>query len=161
MNLMNLMFQLFERLGKPKKRAIQLEVPGILESEPIAQSVVENPHLQAVSADAPKNNVDDTIPVLPASSVPTLMRFIEENKPMVYRYFYMKIRDAVKYELDEAVLFRLGDTDKLLFIEKVNFEKSLDEMIKFSLQTEDYEMVSRLRKLNDKLIVNKVIDETR
>lgn len=155
MTFLDMLFQLFNR----KKRTVRVSLSG----ESVAQSVLPNPNLPSLpeSAVGPVRNTEyDNIPILPNTSHAKLMAFIEQEKTMVYRYIYRQLRDAIRNERDEAPLFRLGES-ALVFIKKEDYQKFLLELTTHFIAAEEYEMVPQCQKLNNELIVNRVIDETR
>lgn len=89
------------------------------------------------------------------------MDFIANEKTVVLRYIYKRLRDAVVNNQSEVVLFRIADSQMVIYLEKSQYEEILRLMLDHFMKTEEYEMIPRCKRVLEKFYVNKVIDESR
>lgn len=98
---------------------------------------------------------------LPMKTEQTIKRFTKENKPLIMMYFFYIIQRAVRDELNEIVMFRLGESELLMTFKLSEYESVIEKLQTYFIKTEQYEQVVECKKLVDQLLINKVIDESK
>lgn len=112
--------------------------------------------------------VENNIPVIPGAerklpmkSPESVKKFIENNPSIVSDYFLKRLKVAIKNDLPEIVLFRLGESKLLAKIEYKNYEEQLKKLIEFYIKSEQYEKVVTCNKLLERHFINRVIGESK
>lgn len=97
--------------------------------------------------------------VFPDKPAPVIKHFLDQNKPLVYKYIVKKIKHAINSNLESVDVFR--HHNKVETIKQQDFEKMLDHAIVEFCKIEDYETAAITKKLMDKLKINKLIDDSK
>jgi hypothetical protein len=138
---------------RPKKKIETVTIPEPI-MEPVEQkeeSVVENNVPVIPGADRK----------LPMKSPESVKKFIEENPSLVSDYFLKRLKVAIKNDLSEIILFRLGESKLIAKIEYKNYEEQLKKLIEFYIKSEQYEKVVACNKLLERHFINRVIGESK
>lgn len=108
----------------------------------------------------PVNNepLSKDLVVLPTESVPTFNYFVSTNVDTVYTYLLRKMRKAVKNNEKALELFKLGQSNTVMRIERNDFEKYLLEMQAYFAKKEKFEKAGACTKLLDAHRVNLFLD---
>lgn len=102
--------------------------------------------------------ISKDILVLPTDSISTFNYFVSKNLNTVYPYLLMQMGKAVKHNVPAIEVFRLGQTNNVMRIEKQEFEKYLLEMQMYFAEQENFEKAGTCTKLLDAHRVNLFLD---
>lgn len=97
--------------------------------------------------------------VFPNKPAPVIKHFLDQNKPLVYKYIVKKIKHAISCDLESVDVFKHGS--KIESVKAAEFEKMLGHAIVEFCKVEDYETAATSQKLIDKLKIKKLIDDSK
>ena len=98
-----------------------------------------------------KINCPDNMPYVLPSGNKELQRFIERYKVDMTEQVVSSIEFAVKHKLPLVEIFQFKDSKFVAAIYPKQFEENLENIYKFYLASERYELCGRVAKLRDKL----------
>jgi predicted alpha/beta-fold hydrolase len=94
----------------------------------------------------------------PNKPAPVIKHFLDQNKQLVYKYLLVKIKHAVKNNLNEVEVFQ--HNSKVESIKKNDFQKTLEHAIQEFCKVEDYENAAVGKKILDRIKIQNLIDST-
>lgn len=99
---------------------------------------------------------------LPPKPPHIIHRFLNEYKPLVYKFLIGKIKIGIQEDLDKIDLFRWASDNRVAIIKKPDYEIVLEDAIKVFIKAEDYESAASARdilKLSVDTNINRLLDE--
>lgn len=90
-------------------------------------------------------------PMTLPSNNDALLKFIEKNKIQMMECVINSIEFAMTKNLPVIELFRFENSEFIITLNSVNFLKNLEQIYKFYVSNENYELCSRIVKLEEKL----------
>lgn len=133
----------------------------VQESLAVVEKELENEIEEELEDEARVYDIPGTEYRLPMKSPAFVRKFVRENEALVHDVFYQAIERAVDEDLDEVILFWLGESELMLKFERKNYETLLRRFQEYFIRSEQYEKVIQCKQLRDKLFVNRVIDESK
>jgi hypothetical protein len=133
-----------------KKKSVSDLQPPVIYVNPF--TVTTTPRPKSVES------VDDSILKLPYSSVELLNEFSQKHRSLLFRFMMKKIKAAIKDKQPYTNFFRMGNTAKIARMNRDEFSKSLNEMIVWFSEKEEYEFAAEARDILNELQVSNVID---
>jgi hypothetical protein len=86
--------------------------------------------------------------------------YFKNNKATVTQHVVNSIEYALKNNLDTVEIFSFSGSDYNILISKKTFEKDLDNIYNYYIQTEKYEFCSKIIELKEKLNNSTDINKT-
>jgi hypothetical protein len=118
-------------------------------------------HWVSTTTSVPQEVQQKNIPVLPISSPTILKDFVEESPAEVYKYFLLRLKKAIKFDSDQAILFYIPLLNQLAVINREEYESMLNKIYEHFIKVELYEQAGLCKQLLLKHAVNEVIRKTK
>lgn len=83
--------------------------------------------------------------------------FLNANSDLMYRYTVKQIAYAIKKNLSQINLYRLGNTRYIATIRRHQYMKNVEFALKYFITMEDYEWAAKCRDLQKHIVVNDLI----
>jgi hypothetical protein len=99
-------------------------------------------------------------PVVPIRNLKVLEQFADENKSLVFRYIFKKLKSAIKTDATDVVLFVLPTVNHTVRIIRAEYIKALVKMIDHYTESEEYELIPPCRQLIQQCHINELIRKT-
>lgn len=90
-------------------------------------------------------------PYILPSDFTELDTFIEQNKTIMTEQVISSIDYALDKKLEIVEVFKFKKSDFVITLSSDTFKQNLENVYKYYLSTEKYELCSRLKKVEDKL----------
>jgi predicted alpha/beta-fold hydrolase len=95
----------------------------------------------------------------PNKPAPVIKHFLDQNKQLVYKYLLVKIKHAIKNNLDSIEVFQ--HNQKVESLKKQDFQKTLEHAINEFCKVEDYEHAAIGKKLLDRIRIDDLLESTK
>lgn len=114
----------------------------------------------AIQSETSEVASDDAIPNIPVpvNKVPDVM---EAHIGVIAKYIFVQVRKAILKNKPTARLFYINGSNLVAEVKAADFEANLRDLYKQFIKTEEYEYAKECDRIIKKLLVNKVIDESR
>ena len=113
--------------------------------------------IQNDTSDVASEDAIPNIPV-PVTQVPDVM---EAHIGIIAKYIFVQVRKAVLKNKATARLFYINGSNLVAEVKAADYEANLRDLYKQFIKTEEYEYAKECDRIIKKLLVNKVIDESR
>lgn len=119
------------------------------------------PQESSPTNDLPSNtlSIPKNVVVLPFEDPQLLAHFAETNRSVVYKYLLKRLKTAIHSNMDSITIFQFS-SQKSAEIEKSKYDSQLNIMMKWFVETEDYESAGKCRDLLRHLAINIVVDQS-
>lgn len=98
--------------------------------------------------------------VLPFDDPQLLSHFAETNREVVYKYLLKRLKKAIHQNMDGVRIFQFNNPNKVAEINRDKYESQLDTMMRWFVETEDYESAGECRDLIRKITKKNVVDQS-
>ena len=96
--------------------------------------------------------------VLPITKMDgSFQTFLDKHSDLMYRYSVKQISRAVRYNLSQVNLYRLGNTRYIATIRRHQFSKNVELALNYFVSEEQYEWAAKCRDLLKKIVVSDLI----
>lgn len=101
-----------------------------------------------------ENLKTDDVIVIPNDNPMALKQFADLHTDLVFRYILKRVGTAISRDMPSINLFRFGK--KVAKIERHNYDEQLQKMMRFFVNTENYELAAKCRDLLDRHTRNEI-----
>ena len=104
--------------------------------------------------------------ILPPKPFKTIQLFLNENKPLVYKFMVKEVTKGIRNNMDRVELFQINNTNSadpyVAVVKNTQYQAVLEDAIKFCVTVEDYETAATARdalQLFKETEINKLLNE--
>jgi hypothetical protein len=106
--------------------------------------------------------------ILPPKPFKTIQLFLNENKPLVYKFMVKHVTLGIKNKLDKVELFQItnpngtGSSPYVAIVKHIQYHTVLEDAIKYCVRVEDYETAAKARdslQVLKETEINKLLNE--
>ena len=97
--------------------------------------------------------------VLPIKSPNIWKQFMEENKPLIYKYIVREIKKNLTSSSDKIDLFKCEDGSRHTWIQKNEIPLALNEAVKVFVNAEEYEYAKKANDLVKQYYIEQLLSE--
>lgn len=97
--------------------------------------------------------------VLPTNSKYVWNKFMENNKPLIYKYIVREIKKNLESKSNKIDLFKCEDGSWYRWIPKSEIPMFLEDAVKVFVKSEEYEYAKKADELMRKYYVYKLIND--
>ena len=87
--------------------------------------------------------------ILPPKPFKTIQLFLNENKPLVYKFMVKQVIKGIRNKMDKVDLFQVTNTNGVnpyvAVIKETAYHTVLEDAIKYCVGVEDYETAAKAR----------------
>jgi hypothetical protein len=154
------------------KKVITVDIQKELTPNPQLESPTPNESPASLLAEAlpvikqndqilpPKSLSSEKLVVLPFDDPQLLSHFAETNREVVYKYLLKRLKKAIHQNMDGVRIFQFNNPNKVAEINRDKYESQLDTMMRWFVETEDYESAGECRDLIRKITKKNVVDQS-
>ena len=103
---------------------------------------------------------NDGIPNMPVP-VDQVSKVMDSNIEVIAKYIFLQVRKAILHQQDTARLFYINGSNLVAEVKAADFEANLRDLYSQFIKSEHYEYAQECDRIIKKLLVHKVIDESR
>jgi hypothetical protein len=97
--------------------------------------------------------------VLPIKSKVVWKRFMEENRPLIYKFVLKEIKKNLTSSAEKIDLFKCEDGSRYTWIQKKEIPVVLNEAVNVFIKTEEYEYAKKADDLLKQYYIHKLLSE--
>ena len=104
--------------------------------------------------------------ILPPKPFKTIQLFLNENKPLVYKFMVKQVTRGIRNKMDKVELFQITNTNGsdpfVAVVKYTQYHTVLEDAIKYCVSVEDYETAAKARdslQLLKETEINKLLNE--
>ena len=83
--------------------------------------------------------------------------FLDKHSDLMYRYTVKQIAKAIKHNLAQVNLYRLGNTRYIATIRRHQYMTNVELALKYFVKTEEYEWAAKCLDLQKHIVINDLI----
>lgn len=145
----------------PKIITVNIQTEKIVKNRSVPVKVSSPPtDTLEVTRQAVLSQTGDTAVVLPYEDPQILNQLTKTNRGLVFKYIIKRLSKAIRLNWPKVIVFQFGKSSKVAQIDASVYETQLDGMMKWFVETEDYESAGTCRDLIRQLKPNGVTDST-
>lgn len=92
---------------------------------------------------------------IPVDSFEELVEFVNEHRDTLNEYFIKRLEKAIRLDADQIFLFNVGEAQSVY--KREEYIRTLTELEKYFVETEQYERVKKCHELADLHKINNII----